>query len=240
MKYTIRKSFTLVELMIVIAILAILAAIVIFALNPTELFKKNRDSRRMADLQTLNKGISFMTSWNTTGITLGTSTFVYLSLPDSSPTCSSYSLATLPTGYSYACVTSTTINNVDSTGWVPVNFAVAAGNNYLSKLPVDPTNDTNYYYSYNPGGSFELNAFFESNSYITKYGSSDGGDSMNALELGTNLFDMPQAFPHNWIKVPGNATYSTNDFWVMQYEAKYSIDGKTGSDATTDCKNDVS
>jgi type II secretory pathway pseudopilin PulG len=48
--------------MIVIAILAILAAIVIFALNPSELFKKNRDARRMADLQTLNKGISFMTS----------------------------------------------------------------------------------------------------------------------------------------------------------------------------------
>jgi len=57
-----KKSFTLVELMIVIAILAILSAIVIFALNPAEMFRKNRDSRRMADLQTLNKGITFMTS----------------------------------------------------------------------------------------------------------------------------------------------------------------------------------
>jgi len=49
-------------------------------------------------------------------MSLGTSTFVYLSLPDSSPTCSSYTLATLPTGYSYACTTSTTINNADGTG----------------------------------------------------------------------------------------------------------------------------
>jgi len=57
-----KKSFTLVELMIVIAILAILSAIVIFALNPAEMFRKNRDSRRMADLQTLNKGIAFMMS----------------------------------------------------------------------------------------------------------------------------------------------------------------------------------
>jgi prepilin-type N-terminal cleavage/methylation domain-containing protein len=55
-----KKSFTLVELMIVIAILAILSAIVIFALNPAEMFRKNRDSRRMADLQTLNKAIVFM------------------------------------------------------------------------------------------------------------------------------------------------------------------------------------
>jgi len=55
-----KKSFTLVELMIVIAILAILSAIVIFALNPSEMFRKNRDSRRMADLQTLNKAIVFM------------------------------------------------------------------------------------------------------------------------------------------------------------------------------------
>jgi len=55
-----KASFTLVELMIVIAILAILAAIVIFTLNPSEMFKKNRDSRRMADLQTLNKALVFM------------------------------------------------------------------------------------------------------------------------------------------------------------------------------------
>ncbi|MDD4784507.1 MAG: prepilin-type N-terminal cleavage/methylation domain-containing protein, partial [Candidatus Pacebacteria bacterium] len=55
-------SFTLVELMIVIAILAILSAIVIFALNPSELFKKSRDSRRITDIQTLYKGISFMES----------------------------------------------------------------------------------------------------------------------------------------------------------------------------------
>jgi prepilin-type N-terminal cleavage/methylation domain-containing protein len=62
MKSKIIKSFTLVELMIVIAVLAILAAIVIFTLNPAEIFRKNRDSRRMADLTTLNKAIVFMTS----------------------------------------------------------------------------------------------------------------------------------------------------------------------------------
>jgi len=62
MQSNLKKSFTLVELMIVIAILAILSAIVIFTLNPSELFKKNRDSRRIADMQTLYKGITFMES----------------------------------------------------------------------------------------------------------------------------------------------------------------------------------
>jgi len=57
-----RKSFTLVELMIVIAILAILSAIVIFALNPARLFNNFRDTKRVADINMINKAISFMES----------------------------------------------------------------------------------------------------------------------------------------------------------------------------------
>jgi len=59
-KTNLKKSFTLVELMIVIAILAILSAIVIFALNPAELFRKSRDSQRLTDINTLYKAITFM------------------------------------------------------------------------------------------------------------------------------------------------------------------------------------
>jgi len=54
------KSFTLVELMIVIAILAILSAIVLFALNPIRLFDNFRDTRRVADINTINKAINFV------------------------------------------------------------------------------------------------------------------------------------------------------------------------------------
>jgi hypothetical protein len=93
-----------------------------------------------------------------------------------------------------------------------VSFLLSSSNNYIANLPIDPVNNANYYYSYNPGGSFELNSFFESTSYITKYGNSDGGDSFNAFELGTNLFDMPQTFPHNWVKISGNSLYGTSDF----------------------------
>jgi len=57
-----KKSFTLVELMIVIAILAILSAIVIFALNPARIFDNFRDTKRVTDIQSINKAIIFMES----------------------------------------------------------------------------------------------------------------------------------------------------------------------------------
>jgi len=55
-----KKSFTLVELMIVIAILAILSAIVIFSLNPGRLFDNFRDTRRVSDINTINQAINFI------------------------------------------------------------------------------------------------------------------------------------------------------------------------------------
>jgi len=63
-----KKGFTLVELMIVIAILAILAAIVIFALNPAELFRRARDSQRMSDIRVLSSAISYYLADATTPI----------------------------------------------------------------------------------------------------------------------------------------------------------------------------
>ena len=118
-----KKSFTLVELMIVIAILAILSAIVIFTLNPSRLFDNFRDTRRVSDIQSINKAIVFMESWNTSAINYGTNTTLYISLPDSSTTCSSYTLPTLPAGYIYNCKPTSTYKNSDGTGWTFfVNF----------------------------------------------------------------------------------------------------------------------
>ena len=130
-----KKSFTLVELMIVIAILAILSAIVIFTLNPSRLFDNFRDTRRVSDIQSINKAIVFMESWNTSAINYGTNTTLYISLPDSSPTCSSYTLPTLPVGYIYNCKPTSTYKNSDGTGWIPIDFTVSNSNRYLSTLP---------------------------------------------------------------------------------------------------------
>ena len=118
-----KHSFTLVELMIVIAILAILSAIVIFTLNPSRLFDNFRDTRRVNDILTINKAIIFMEGWNTNGFSYGSTSIVYISLPDSSSTCSSYTLPVLPTSYSYSCKPLSTYRNTDATGWTFfVNF----------------------------------------------------------------------------------------------------------------------
>ena len=64
-----KKGFTLLELLIVIAILSILGAIVIFLLNPAETLKKARDSQRISDLSTIKTALGiYMTSVSSSDI----------------------------------------------------------------------------------------------------------------------------------------------------------------------------
>jgi len=226
------KSFTLVELLVVVALIAVLAIAVIISLNPAELLKQARDSRRLEDLQKLNKSLSwFESDTGGTGF-MGSSSVVYVSVPDTSPTCSNLGLPLLPEGWSYHCVTAENLQKTDGSGWIPVNFNQISFGRPISKLPIDPINQTSTgeYYTYVVGGSWELNAFTESNKY-KNIALNDGGDSDNAIEIGSNLISAPLTFPHNWIKIPGNSTYGTSDFWVMKYEAKYSKTGKGVDDA---------
>ena len=65
---------------------------------------------------------------------------------------------------------------------IPINFRESDNSNILSSLPVDPTNNITYYYTYFPGGSFELTA------QLTKARDSsmnDNGDSTLLYETGT-------------------------------------------------------
>ncbi len=87
-------GFTLLELLIVIGILAVLASVTFIAINPAEQLKKTRDSRRLADLKSLDKAVSIYESQAMNSVT-GSSTKIYLSLPDTSSTCASYSLPPL-------------------------------------------------------------------------------------------------------------------------------------------------
>ena len=228
-------SFTLVELIIVLAILALLAGFVIYALAPGSLLDQFNDQKRITELRSIKEAIDYLNIWAQGTLNLGTSTIVYLSLPDNtSTTCASYTLPPLPSGYSYSCKPESTYRKVDGTGWIPIDFRESDLSTLLVALPVDPVNDATYHYSYNSGGSYELNAFLKSPKYINNYASKDNGDSLNAYETGDTLSSMPLTFPHNWIKVPGNSLYGTSDFWVMQFEAKYSTDGHKASDAGND------
>ena len=50
-----KKGFTLIEILIVVAIIAILASVVLIGLGPTQ--QKGRDARRLSDLRELQTGI---------------------------------------------------------------------------------------------------------------------------------------------------------------------------------------
>lgn len=185
------KAFTLVELLVVIAILAVLIAIVIVALNPVELLKQGRDSRRLTDLYSLNQALNYSYADN---LSMGNASTVYISIPDNSaptsncPTLSS-GLPALPNGWVYQCSNSANYLKVDSTGWVPVNFnSTTLVSNPLSQLPVDPVNTTStgLYYTY-VNGSWELTASLESSKYQTKYASSQGGTSSSTYQIGNHI-----------------------------------------------------
>lgn len=55
MKNNLRKGFTLIEILIVVAIIAILATVVLVGLGPTQ--QAGRDARRLSDLREVQQGL---------------------------------------------------------------------------------------------------------------------------------------------------------------------------------------
>ena len=129
------RGFTLIELLLVVAILAILSTAVVIAINPAELLKQARDAIRLSDLGAVNKTLSIS---QVSAIPLGSSTIVYVSIPDISATCANLGLPALPTGWSYQCAPSSSYLNANGTGWIPVNFNLIPGGSSLGALPIDP------------------------------------------------------------------------------------------------------
>ena len=123
---------------------------------------------------------------------------VFTSLPDNnSACCASYSLPSLPSDWTYGCVVSTGLQQVNSGGWIPIDFTKIPGN-ILSNLPVDPVNifDNGQYYAFvTDGKKWELTSILESdkNKGVDKIGGKDGGQNVNILEIGSNLTSTPSA-----------------------------------------------
>ena len=187
------QSFTLIELLIVIAILALLMSMVVIAINPAEMLRKSRDTRRISELKELNNVLGIFQA-NKPTTSMGTASTVYVSIPAVNSNCSDISLPTLPAGFSYACSSSANYKKTDGNGWIPVNFNSLDTGSPIATLATDPTNatSTGLFYTYVPSTtSYELNATFESSVYRlsgeSDKASTDGGDNYSLYEIGTDL-----------------------------------------------------
>jgi competence protein ComGC len=176
------SSFTLIEIIVVLTILSILGILVTHALKPAETAKSYRDTKRAADIKNIEKALNAIMSLdpNFRISNYASSNVVYISLPDNSPTCSNWigKLPPLPSGYEYRC--SANPQNIDGTGWIPINFKDFVN---ISNLPVDPINQNNYFYSFTVSGdNFKITSPVEkSDNYLAK---TDGGINDNLIEVG--------------------------------------------------------
>ena len=211
------RGFTLIEILIAIGIIAILMTTTLVLINPTELLRQARDSRRIADLASLQNALSFY-RYVKPGGALGAADTCYVGLGPSidswctaaadgsrgtSGSCHDWFPSTPAGGNLSISVSSTAI---DGTGWVPVNFASILGGSPISQEPLDPVNTAGdstcqsptssaqhaLFYSYaTDGDKFKLAAPMESARYSIggerDIESADGGVNPYFYETGTNI-----------------------------------------------------
>jgi len=125
-----QRGFTLLEVLLVIALIAILAGITIVAINPAKQLAAGRDVQRKSDVSTILNAI-YQYSLDNSGDLSG------LSLP-SLAACSA-------TATAYATCTGTATNEICLTGGTCTNLVdlsdLTDDGLYLTSMPVDPQDD---------------------------------------------------------------------------------------------------
>jgi len=146
-----KKGFTLLELLIVVAIIAVLSTVLIVAINPAETLRKTRDTQRISDLASLKTAVGvYVTSIPTPLLDnvdnnlcvngTGQET-LWLSVPTATDDVVTNDV-TPPAGFAWAQeATVSAASPVDGTGWIPVNLASITGGSPISNMPLDPVND---------------------------------------------------------------------------------------------------
>ncbi len=174
MTNTLKKGFTLVELLIVIAVLAILIAAVIIVLNPGEILAQARDSQRVNDLASLKNSLNLFI------IQTGGGSPELGSCPNVGRCTGTPAAGKSPFTKSGPLDCATVVDQtVNGSGWMDVKFSDLPGGSPVPFLPLDPRNGETYYYAYackeTPDNVFELDGRLESAKYRNLM-TTDGGD----------------------------------------------------------------
>jgi len=150
-----------------LTLIAILIAGVIFIVKPSKILEKSRDSQRSSDMKNLTTALAkYLADGHD---------FKGLVGPYSS----------IDAGFT----NNTALENIDGSGWIPLNFKLISTGAPFDLLPIDPLNNTIYNYRLGVSQSsktYEIDCVFESPENITKL-STDGGNNPNVYELGTDL-----------------------------------------------------
>lgn len=155
-------SHGLINLLLALLVLGTLVAIAIFLLRPTKWLDRSRDAKRLQDVTELANAVN-------------------LYLADNK------NFDGLKTGQIYFSATQNPA--ADGHGWLPLNFTEISSGAPMAKLPLDPTNNTAYYYRFGvnkEAKTFEIDCVLESGDNQAKQ-LSDGGNNSNRYEVGTDL-----------------------------------------------------
>lgn len=175
------KGFTLIELVIVIAIIAVLGTAVFLNIRPQDLLANTRNSNRKQDARNMATALN-------KALANGDITLISTGGTDVSAPTSRTSIDTAPTNFV-----------VTGTGYVSFTPNVVGNKLDLSKLPSDPLNgtalptgalafagDSKYKFAYCSNGTdYEINVYLENDTKNEM--KTDGGNNDNAYEVGSNI-----------------------------------------------------
>ena len=142
-----QQGFTLIEILVVIGLIALLAAIIIVAINPAKRFAEGRNSQRQANLEAISNAIGQKLADDKGVIDDGNSSTTSDCLKNVPQLSTDVALP----------ITSDTNGKTIGTGTDDANLSCLVPE-YLAKMPTDPKDNSGYKIFRNKNGRFVIYA----------------------------------------------------------------------------------